>query len=68
MTQITIEVSRTVQVAQYEPVTVKVTQQVQVADDEDEGEARDRTYAAVTKSVKRYIDNEVAKYSAGKKK
>jgi hypothetical protein len=66
--KITIEVSRTVQINSYEPVSVKVIEQVEVGEDEDANEVRDETYARVTKAVKRYIDNEAAKYGAKAKK
>lgn len=60
---ITIEVSKTVQVAQFEPVTVKVTETVEVGADQDASEVRFETYKTVTQAVKKYIDNEVRKYT-----
>ena len=59
---ITVEVSRTVQVASYEPVTVRVTQTVVTTTDEAEAVKLD-TYKSVTQSVKKYIDNEFTKYT-----
>lgn len=67
MATIKIEVSRTVQINSYEPVSVKVTEQVVVGEEEDTDEVRDATYSRVTKAVKRYIDNEAAKYGKAKK-
>jgi hypothetical protein len=66
---ITIEVAKTVQVAQYEPVTVKVTETIEVeADSERAKEIRLKLYTGVTKSVKQFIDNEVLKYKEENKK
>lgn len=66
---ITVEVSKTVQVAQYEPVTVKITETVEVeADSEKAKEVRLKVYTGVTKSVKQFIDNEVLKYEEASKK
>ncbi len=66
---ITVEVSKTVQVAQYEPVTVKISETVEVeADSEKAKEVRLKVYTGVTKSVKQFIDNEVLKYEEATKK
>ena len=65
MATISIRVARTVQVKQYEPVTVEVIQTVKVDDDADEetiDKIRLDTYKKVTGSVKKFIDNEQRKY------
>lgn len=67
MRTITIEVSRTVQIQSYEPVSVRVSETIKLDDDEDEAEARADLYKAVTKQVASYIKNEQLKYSATKK-
>ena len=63
MRSLTVRVTKTVQVAQYEPVTVDISETV-------EGEDIDRAelYKRVTRMVKSCIDNEVLKYRSEKKK
>lgn len=64
---IQISVSRTIQIERYEPVQVTVSETIEVEDKKDTVvEARERLYAAVTKQVKNYVDNEKLKY--GKKR
>lgn len=63
MKTITVTVTKTVQAAQYEPVTVTVTETIQVPASKDSREAHMDAYTGVTKSVKKFIDNEVAKYT-----
>lgn len=66
---ITISVSRTVQVERFEPAQVTVTETIEVEDEKEKVvKARERLYADVTKQVKSYVDNEVAKYTAKSKK
>ncbi len=62
---ITISVSRTIQVKQYEPVTVSASETVE-CDEDDADEVRLRTYKNVTTAVFKYIENERRKYSAEK--
>jgi hypothetical protein len=66
---IKISVSRTVQVERFEPVQVTVEETIEVENEKDKVEkARERLYSAVTKQVKSYVDNEVAKYSKKKRR
>lgn len=62
METISVKVSRTQQVKQYEPVTVEVVHTVELQADEDVEERRLEIYKGVTQAVKKYIDNEVRKY------
>lgn len=62
---ITIQVSKTVQAKQYEPVTVSVTETV-ICEDEDAEEVRMNTYREVTQAVRKYIINETRKYKEEK--
>jgi len=67
MASITVQVSKTVQVKQYEPVVVTVTEtrECRVVDAE---QTRDDMYRAVTQSVRKYIDNEQRKYGDQKRR
>lgn len=58
---ITIEVSRTVQVRQFEPVSVRVCETITVDEDDDVEEARTSLYREVTRANKKFLDNEVLK-------
>lgn len=60
---ITVTVTKTVQTAQYEPVTVTVTEVREVSSEKDSEETHLKMYTGVTKSVKKFIDNELAKYA-----
>ena len=63
MRTIQITVSRTVQVKQYEPVSVTISETIELDDDEHVDASRLALYKVVTQNVKRYIENEVNKYS-----
>jgi len=68
---ITVEVTKTVQTTQYEPVHVRVSETVVVDEDTSEQDSREihaEVYKGVTKSVKSFIDNELTKYSKKKPK
>lgn len=65
---ITVTVTKTVQTAQYEPVTVTVTEVREVSSEKDSEETHLKMYTACTKSVKKFIDNEMAKYTTAKTK
>lgn len=65
---ITVTVAKTVQTAQYEPVTVTVTETVTVPSEKLSEEVHLKVYTRVTKSTKRFIDNELAKYAVPDKK
>jgi hypothetical protein len=56
---INIEVTRTIQVRQFEPVTVKVSETITIDDDhQDDAEARNELYRVVTQANKKFLDNE----------
>lgn len=66
---ISISVSRTVQVERFEPSQVTVTETIEVKDVPSAvKEARSELYAAVTKQVASYIENEQKKYGKKKRK
>ena len=70
---ITIEVNRTVQVRQYEPVSVRISETITVDEDDDVEEARRQLYREITQANKKFLDNEVLKArkadeEAGRKK
>ena len=58
---ITIEVLRTVQVRQFEPVSVKVCETITVDADDDVEAARNDLYREVTRANKKFLDNEILK-------
>lgn len=62
MNQITVEVTKTVQVQQYEPVTVRVTETMVLDKGTDTEEARKSLYKRVTRAVASYVENEQAKW------
>ncbi len=65
--RIKIQVSRTIQVDRYEPVTVSIEEEIVVMDDEAD-DARKELYRSVTQNVKKFIDNEKLKYTTKKAK
>lgn len=65
--RIKIQVSRTIQVDRYEPVTVSIEEEIVVTDDEAD-DARKELYRSVTQNVKKFIDNERLKYTTKKAK
>ena len=68
---ITVEVIKTVQTSQYEPVQIRVSETVVVDDassSKDSREIHADLYKGVTKSVKSFIDNELTKYSKEEKR
>ena len=65
--RIKIQVSRTIQVDRYEPVTDSIEEEIVVMDDEAD-DARKELYRSVTQNVKKFIDNEKLKYTTKKAK
>lgn len=65
--RIKIQVSRTIQVDRYEPVSVSIEEEIVVMDDEAD-DARKELYRSVTQNVKKFIDNEKLKYTTKKVK
>ena len=60
---ITVTVQRTVQIKQYEPVVVIVSETHEVKDGESTREVRNSAYNSVSASVVRYVEHEVENYS-----
>ena len=60
---ITVTVQRTVQIKQYEPVVVIVSETHEVKDGESTREVRNAAYNAVSAAVVRYVEHEVENYS-----
>lgn len=61
-TTISVTVKRTIQTASYESSSVEITETVELEEDDDVEECRAEVYKAVTKGVKKSIDNEFRKY------
>ena len=60
---VTVTVHRVVQIKQFEPVSVTVSETHEVKDGESTREVRNAAYNSVSASVVRYIDHEVENYS-----
>jgi hypothetical protein len=60
---ITVTVARTVQLKQYEPVVVTVSETHEVREGESTREVRNAAYNSVSASVVRYVEHEVDNYS-----
>jgi len=60
---ITVTVARTVQIKQYEPVVVTVSETHEVKEGEVTREVRNAAYNSVSASVVRYVEHEVENYS-----
>lgn len=60
---ITITISRTIQVKQYEPLTVTVTETYQCEEDDDLQEVRNAAYKQVADSVAKYLKREYKRYT-----
>jgi hypothetical protein len=60
--EITVTVKRVIQTASYESSSVEVSETFVLSEKDDPGECREQAYRAVTKAVKRGIDNEHKKY------
>ena len=60
---VTVTVQRTVQIRQFEPVVVIVSETHEVKDGENTREVRNAAYNSVSSSVVKYIEHEVENYS-----
>lgn len=60
---LTITVSKTVQVKQYEPVTITLTDIVELESDDDPKDVRNRVYKELTKSLVVYLNHEIKQYA-----
>jgi len=60
---ITLTVSKTVQIRQYEPVTVTLSETHILNDDEDIGQVRNQLYLQIGKAVGIYINKEIERYT-----
>lgn len=59
---ITVTVKRTIQTDSYESSSVEVSEVFELSDKDDPEECRSEAYKAVTRLVKKGIDNEFKKY------
>lgn len=60
---VTVTVSKTVQIRQYEPSTVTVTEVHELEADDDARAVRREVYGNISKSVLSYINNEIEIHS-----
>jgi hypothetical protein len=60
---VTVTVHRVVQIKQFEPVSVTVSETHEVKEGESTREVRNAAYNAVSASVVKYIEHEVDNYS-----
>lgn len=58
----TVTISKTIQIRQYEPLTVTITRTLE--DKDDTAENRQKLYRVVGAQVKKTLDGEVERYSA----
>jgi hypothetical protein len=65
---LTVKVSKTVQVQQYEPVTVEVTETMILTPENNNEESRTKLYRRVTREVAAHMENEKAKWEKELKK
>lgn len=63
--ELTITLSRTVQVRQYEPVTVTITERHKLQEGENIANVRLEVYNQIAPSLARFMDKELARYSEG---
>jgi hypothetical protein len=61
--ELTVTVSRTVQIVQFSPVTVTVTEVHELAEGDDARSVRNEVFNNVSGSVARYIDHEIKRYT-----
>lgn len=60
---LTVKVSKTIQIQQYEPVTVEVTETMVLNSENNDPETRTKLYRRVTREVAAHIENEKAKWA-----
>jgi CTP:molybdopterin cytidylyltransferase MocA len=60
---VTVTVQRTVQIRQYEPVVVTVSETHEVLEGESTREVRNAAYNGISASVVKYVEHEVENYS-----
>ena len=63
---VTVTVARTVQLKQFEPVVVTVSEVHEIKEGESTREVRNAAYNGISASVIKYIDHEVETYSKSK--
>lgn len=63
--ELTVTVSRTCQVRQYEPVTITVTERHELHENEDPRRTRLKIYNQVATHVASFMDKELKRYSEG---
>lgn len=57
----TITVARTIQLHSYEPVTITVSEVVELDDDDDKVLIRNEAYKSISASVTKYLNHQVSK-------
>jgi hypothetical protein len=60
---VTVTIQRTVQIKQFEPVVVIVSETHEVKEGESTREVRNAAYNGISASVVKYIDHEIDNYS-----
>jgi len=61
--ELIVTISRTVQIRQYEPVTVTVTEKHKLGEDEEPKKVRLQVYNQVATDLARFMDRELKRYS-----
>jgi hypothetical protein len=59
---ITVTISRTIQIQQYQPLTISIAETHNCDEDEDPQEVRNTVYKQVAESVSRYLNREYKRY------
>lgn len=62
----TVTITKTIQVVQFEPVTVTVSETYDIEDGEDVVAIRSHAYNSCAKSVVRYLNNEIRRWNPDK--
>jgi hypothetical protein len=64
---VTVRVKKMIQVAQFEPVEVEVASTAELEDDDDAQQATLELYKGTTKSLAKFMNNEVIKWTEERK-
>lgn len=60
---VSVKVTRTVQVQQYQPSTIEVTETADVPEGSDPRDVKDELYKSASASVVKFMNAEIKKYS-----
>ena len=58
-THVTVTVTRTVQIKQYEPVTVAISETAELEDNEDHGKAKSELYKGIYPRIEKMINHQI---------